>query len=102
MVCAHIDFVRADLVDHSRDKSPQNNATAAECGNSDRRYEPKGPRNLRGPSSRDEIDRAWQILSMELPKSITPAAKVSQSQFSMEIPGQFSAEIYIRSSDSRT
>lgn len=63
----------------------RNIATAAECGNSLRRYEPKRPRNLQAPSSRAEIDRAWQILSMKLPKPITPAAKVSQSQFSVEI-----------------
>ncbi|MBF5088792.1 phosphotransferase [Novosphingobium sp. NBM11] len=73
--------------------SLQSNATVTEYGNSHRRYQPKRPRNLRGPSSRAEIDRAWQILSMEQPKPIIPAAKVSQSHFSMKIPGQLSAEI---------
>lgn len=75
MVCAHIDFVR--------DRSLLNNATAAECGNSHRRYELKRSRNLCGPSLRAQIDRAWRILSIEQTKPTIPAAKVSQSEFSL-------------------
>ena len=43
-------------------------------------YELKRPQNLRGPGSRAEIDRVWQILAMKQPMRITPAAQVSQSQ----------------------